>query len=275
MLSPELIEARKVVEDYKRLNQNTVKVVARTCPKMKCTYYETVKIDENAGQFAQLYKTKKKIKTQEKHLGRQLMNAPKPKKEKAKKQKPKKTVIKGVGNKRKERMLKCFTLHKEGYDTDSIAEIVGISYSIVRKDLTAYCKENNIKMLCDATMRVLNRILKGTFKEKIMEELNVTDKTVLFHFRKLKKVYPDLELTRDPINSYNTVRTDYIQRLLKEGRTIEEISDIMNIKEESVKCNIRRYESKMIVKSKAIKPSVDYSTVNYIAERLQNQIKTV
>ena len=172
-------------------------------------------------------------------------------------------------------MLKCFTLHKEGYDTDSIAEIVGVSYSIVRKDLKAYCKENNIKILCDATMRVLNRILKGISKEKIMEELNVTDKTVLFHFRKLKKVYPDLELTRDSINSYNTVRTDSIQRLLREGKTVEEISDIMNIKEESVKCNIRRYESKMIVKSKAIKPSVDYSTIAYIAERLQNQIKTV
>ena len=85
MLSPELIEARKVVEDYKRLNQNTVKVVARTCPKMKCTYYETVKIDENAGQFAQLYKAKKKVKKQVKHLGKQLMNAPKPKKEKVKK----------------------------------------------------------------------------------------------------------------------------------------------------------------------------------------------
>ncbi len=112
-------------------------------------------------------------------------------------------------------------------------------------------------------------------KEKIMEELNVTDKTVLFHFRKLKKVYPDLELTRDPINSYNTVRTDSIQRLLREGKTIEEISGIMNIKEESVKCNIRRYESKMIVKSKTIKPSVDYSTVAYKGERLQNQIKTV
>jgi DNA-binding NarL/FixJ family response regulator len=108
-----------------------------------------------------------------------------------------------------------------------------------------------------------------------MEELNVTDKTVLFHFRKLKKVYPDLELTRDSINSYNTVRTDSIQRLLREGKTVEQISGIMHIKEESVKCNIRRYKKKMIVKSKAIKPSVDHSTIAYIAERLQNQIKTV
>ena len=97
MLSPEVIEARKVQEDFKRLNLNTVKVVQRICPKMKCRYYETIKVDENAGQFAQLYKEKKKVKKQTKHLGKQLMNAPKPKREKV--PQVKKERSKNYGNK--------------------------------------------------------------------------------------------------------------------------------------------------------------------------------
>ena len=111
MLSPEVIEARKVQEDFKRLNLNTVKVVSRIDPKMKCRYYETVKVDENAVQFAQLYKEKKRVKKQNKHLGKQLMNAPKPKKEKVtqvKKERPKKYNTKGTTEDRKERMLQCF-----------------------------------------------------------------------------------------------------------------------------------------------------------------------
>ena len=78
-----------------------------------------------------------------------------------------------------------------------------------------------------------------------MKELNVTDKTILYHFRKLIAYYPDLEINKQPRKtSYTTVRTDTIQRLLKEGKNTEEISDIMNIKEESVKDSIRRYEKK-------------------------------
>ena len=245
MLSPELIEARKVVEDYKRLNKNTVKVVARTCPKMKSTYYETVKVDENAGQFAKLYKEKKRVKKQDKHLGKQLMNAPKPKKEIIKKVRPKKYKTKGTTVDRKARMLKCFNLHKKGYSTGEISKVVGINYFMTRKDLTDYCKEHNIKILGDASVRVLKYVLKGMNKVQIMKELNVTDKTILYHFRKLQAYYPDLEINREPRKtSYNTVRTDTVQRLLKEGKTTEEISDIMNIKEESVKDSIRRYEKK-------------------------------
>lgn len=248
MIPQEILDARKVVEDYKRLNQNTVKVVVRRCPKMKCIYYETVKVDENAVQFAQLYKEKKKVRKQEKHLGKQLMNAPKPKKEKVvkvKKERPKKYNTKGTTVDRKARMQKCFNLHQKGYSTDEISKVVGINYSMTRKDLRDYCKERKIKMLGDASVRVLKYVLQGMHKVQIMKELNITDKAVLFHFRKLIAYYPDLEINKQPRKtSYTTVRTDTIQRLLKEGKNTEEISDIMNIKEESVKNSIRRYEKK-------------------------------
>jgi len=299
MLSPEVIEAKKVQEDYKRLNLNTVKVVSRIDPKMKCRYYETVKVDENAGQFAQLYKEKKKVNKQNKHLGKQLMNAPKPKKEKVtqvKKEISKKYNTKGTTEDRKERMLQCFNLHTKGYSTSEIAESLAVTYSTARKDLTDYCKENGITMLGDASVRVLKFVLQGMHKKQIMEQLKVTDKAVLFHFRKLLKYYPDLEINKEPRKKiYTTVRTETVQRLLKEGKSISEIGDIMNIKEKNVKDNIRRYKKKMgtfiresnSVNSEEVKELLDsglnrnevakelnvaWKTVQYHFEKLENKL---
>ena len=285
MLSPEVIEARKVQEDFKRLNLNTVKVVSRICPKMKCRYYETVKVDENAGQFAQLYKEKKKVRKQEKHLGKQLMNAPKPKKEIIKKVRPKKHKTKGTTEERKARMLQCFNLHTKGYSTDEISKVVGINYFMARKDLTDYCKENGITILGDASVRVLKFVLQGMHKKQIMEQLKVTDKAVLFHFRKLLKYYPDLEINKEPRKKiYTTVRTENIQRLLKEGKSISEIGDIMNIKEKNVKDNIRRYKKKTgtfiresnSVNSEEVKELLDSGlNRNEVAKELNVAWKTV
>ena len=154
-------------------------------------------------------------------------------------------------------------------------------------------------MLGDASVRVLKFVLQGMHKKQIMEQLKVTDKAVLFHFRKLLKYYPDLEINREPRKtSYNTVRTDTVQRLLKEGKTTEEISDIMNIKEESVKDSIRRYEKKtgtfvnkvhtdttekvekelnlgLNINKISKKLNMDWASVYYHVEKLQkNQIKT-
>lgn len=297
MIPQETLDARKVVEDYKRLNQNTVKVVARRCPKMKSTYYETVKIDENAGQFAQLYKEKKKVRKQDRYSSK----VPKPKKEKVvreKKERPKKYNTKGRTEERTARMLKCFNLHKKGYSTDEIAKVVGLNYFMTRKDLTDYCKENKIKMLGDATIRVLKLVLKGKHKVQIMEALNVTDKNVLYHFRKLLAYYPDLVINREPRKQvYTTVRTDTIQRMLKEGKTIKEIAEVMNIKDESVRGNIRKYEKKMgTFVNKTLNDSTEKvekllnsglnltqvskelnmncSSVHYHIEKLENKIKT-
>lgn len=295
MLSPEVIEARKVQEDYNRLNQNTVKVVSRIDSKMKCRFYETVKVDENAGQFAQLYKEKKKVKKQEKHLGKQLMSAPKKVKGSVKKERPKKYNTKGITEERTERMLQCFNLHKKGYVTEEICKKIGIHYSTVRKDLTDYAKANKITLLGDATVRVLKLVLKGMDKYNIMHELKLTDKAVLHHFRILAAQRPDVKINRKPRKQvYNSVKTETVQRLLAEGKTTAEIGDIMNVKEESVKDSIRRYKKKTgtfiresnSVNSEEVKELLDsglnrnevakelnvaWKTVQYHFEKLENK----
>ena len=259
MLSPEVRTAKQVVEDYKKFNQNTVKKVAKRCPVSRAIFYETVKIDENAQLFVEKYKKEAKKKKQEKHLGKQLMNAPKkkpkPPVQKLPKEKTPRTYIKlhettnGLS-----RMKKCYEMSRSGKSTKEIACEMDISIGTVSKYIFEYKKLNGIKeKLNYKTQSIYNLIKEGLSKKQIIEKININPRTLIYHINVIKKVYPDLIPSQNivvggkklpkSIKVYSNTST--IQKLLAEGKSISEIADIVKIKKSSVFNNIARFNKKI------------------------------
>lgn len=291
-MTQEVRTARQVVEDYKKFNQNTVKKVAKRCPISKAVFYETVKVDENASQFIEKYKKEIKKKKQEKHLGRQLMSAPKkaPKPKVVAEKKPRVYVKTGMSDETLARMKQSYELHYNGTEIKDIAAKFNLSTVTIGKYITDYKKLNDIKDLPYTTRLVFDMIQQGMDNMAIAEKLNIHPKHVYYHIRKLKEVHP-AKAFRHPKSPFYHV-TDSIQRLLREGKSIDDICDIMNMKESTVKNNIYRFEknsgtfvnkvkTETTEKVKALlhtglnknqiakKLCVDWQTVNYHVEKLE------
>lgn len=249
MLSQEVRTARQVVEDYKRLNQNTVKVVSRIDPKMKCIYYETIKVDENAGQFAQLYKEKKKIKKQEKHLGKQLMNAPKiakPTKVIAPKvNKERVYVPRDIPEERLQLMAQAYDMrYMKGMKMHKIAEELKINRRTVGVYIKAHMDSHKLPLIPHESLQVLDLIKKNMTIPHVAKELGLKPATVHYHVKKLKEHFPDLVINTERSGRKLSPRTFAIQRLLKENKSPADIAFDLNVSEKSVNDNIYRYEKR-------------------------------
>ena len=241
MLSQEVRTAKQVVEDYKKFNQNTVKKVAKRCPVSRAIFYETIKIDENAQLFVEKYKKEAKKKKQEKHLGKQLMNAPK----KSSAEKQQRIYMKtGYREDSIERMKQAYEMTADGVNITQIAQKLNVVESTVYKYISEYKKLNGIKDMVYATRLVFNLLNEGLTKEQIAVRLNLHPKTVLYHFNKIKKTHPKLFIKKEKRKCVYHRTTESIQQLLKEGKNVDEICDIMNMKKSTVKNNIYRFEKK-------------------------------
>ena len=254
MLSQEVRTAKQVVEDYKKFNQNTVKKVAKRCPISKAIFYETVKVDENAQLFVEKYKKEAKKKKQEKHLGKQLMSAPK-KQPKTQKEKTARAYIKlyktpnGLNI-----MKKCYEMHRNGKTIREIAAEMNISAGTVSKYILGYKKINGInEKLNYKSQSIYNLIKEGLSKKQIIEKININPKTLTYHINRIKKVYPDIVITQSAVivgkKLPKSIRiqdnTSTIQNLLAKGKSISEIADIVKIKKSSVINNIARFNKRI------------------------------
>ena len=251
MLSQEVRTARQVVEDYNKFNQNTIKGIAKRCPVTKAIFYETIAVDLNAQQFVKKYENEAKKKKQEKHLGRQLMNAPKklnaPKVANVKPVKVKKerVYVTGTTQERAEMMKLAYELHLKGTPIENIGLKIGRNQNTARKMIDEYTKKNKIDNFVFSTRTVYILLKQGLNKNEISERLNLNPKTVAYHFQKIKKECPETVIKKLPKKPFFTHTTESIQRLISDGKNIDEISDIMNMKKTSILNNIYRYEIKM------------------------------
>lgn len=198
MLPQEVRDAKQVVEDYKKFNQNTVKQVVRRCPKTKAIFYKTVKVDENATNFIEKYKKEAKKKKQEKHLGKQLMSSPKKKNIKVATERQPRVYIKtGLSDDTHIRMKQAYEMSVKLVGIPEIAQTLNVSVVTVYKYISEYRKMNNIEAIPYTTRLVLNLLNDGFAREEIAIKLNLNSKTILYHMNKLKKTHPEIIVKKE------------------------------------------------------------------------------
>lgn len=178
MLPQEVRDAKQAVADYKKFNQNTVKQIVRRCPKTKAVFYETVKVDENASKFIEKYKKEAKKKKQEKHLGKQLMNAPKT----------------SNINKNGETFNKVLNYVKMGKTPIEIQNLLGITASTVNYHIQIIKEKTDLKIKPSKVRRKNTRqyeenkklFEQGLSFDEIIAKRNITKSTLYQSYASMK-----------------------------------------------------------------------------------------
>ena len=254
MLAQEVREALQVAEDYKTFNQNTITKVARRCPISKAVFYETVKVDENAVKFKEKYLKEAKKKKQEKHLGKQLMSAPKVAKA-AKVKTPKAKAIKvkqeriqmtrEIPAERLQLMSQAYDMrYINGMKLYEIAAKFNLHPSTVAIYINTHRKLHNLPAVSPEALLVRELISKNFTIPQAARKLGLRPATVHYHTNKLKEHFPDVVINRDRSDRKPSLRTYAIQQLVEQGKTPQEIALELNIPERNVLDNIYRWEKR-------------------------------
>lgn len=134
MLDPEVLKARKAVNQYKELNTGTVEKLSKYDPISKSWIFEKVKVDPRAKEFKAAPEKKKPVKQKKQKL-KPVNPEPKPKPKAVKvppaKKKREKTYVPTPGGTR----MKVVDLFKEGKNVKDIAGTLGINLVSVYRHL--------------------------------------------------------------------------------------------------------------------------------------------
>lgn len=249
MLAQEVREALQVVEDYKKFNQNTIKKVAKRCPVSKAIFYETVKIDENAVKFVEKYKKEAKKKKQEKHLGKQLMSAPKvtytDKVKPPKEKKERVYVPRDIPEEKLQLMAQAYDMrYLQGMKVYEIAKEFKLNPHTISGYIKTHRERQKLPLISHEALRVLDLIKKNLTIAHVAKELGLSYATAHYHAKKLKEQFPDVVINRDRSDRKPSARTYAIQELVEQGKTPQEIASELNITEKNVLDAIYRWNKR-------------------------------